>query len=203
MLDLRLRPAKDRVLEPLARWLARHVGPGPVTAASLILTLVAASLAAAGEPLPALAAWLGGRLLDGLDGAVARRRGTASDLGGYLDMLADTVGYAAVPIGVAAGVHEPTTWIALSALLGTFFVNAISWSYLAAVLEKRGAGASVTGESTAITMPPALIEGTETIVLFSLFVALPQWAAWLFAVMASLVAVNVVQRAAWARRNLG
>lgn len=203
MLDLRLRPAKDRVLEPVAERLSRHVGPVAVTAASLGVTLVAAGLAATGRPLLALAAWLAGRLLDGLDGPVARRRGTASDLGGYLDMLADTIGYAAVPLGVAAGVDEPITWIAVSVLLGAFFVNAISWSYLAAVLEKRGAGASLTGEATTITMPPALIEGTETIVLFGLFVALPQWAAWLFAVMAALVAVNVVQRVAWARRNVG
>lgn len=202
MLDLRLRPTKDRLLEPAAEALARHVAPLVLTAASLVVTLGAAGLAAVGLPLPALAAWLGGRLLDGLDGPVARRRGEASDLGGYLDMLADTVGYAAVPIGVAVGVDERATWIAVAVLLGVFFVNAISGTYLAAVLEKRGAGASATGEATTITMPPALVEGTETIVLFSLFVALPQWASWLFALMAALVAVNVVQRVAWARRNL-
>lgn len=202
MLDLRLRPAKDRLLEPAARLLATHVGPLAITAASLGVSLAAAGLAAAGQPLAALGAWLGGRLLDGLDGPVARRRGEASDLGGYLDMLADTVGYAAVPIGVALGVDDRTTWIAVGVLLGMFFVNAISWSYLAAVLEKRGAGASTAGESTTITMPPALVEGTETIVVFSLFVALPQWASWTFALMAALVAVNVVQRLVWARGNL-
>lgn len=118
-------------------------------------------------------------------------------------MVADTIGYAAVPIGVALGIDEPSAWIAVSVLLGTFFVNAISWSYLSAVLEKNGTGAAATGERTTITMPPALIEGTETIVLFSLFIAFPQWATWLFAVMAALVTVNVVQRLAWARRNLG
>lgn len=202
MWDLRLRPAKDRLLEPAAGVLARHVGPAAVTAASLAVTLAAAGLAAAGEPRAALAAWLGGRLLDGLDGPVARRRGEASDLGGYLDMLADTIGYAAVPIGVAAGVDQRTTWSAVAVLLGLFFVNTISWSYLAAVLEKRGAGVATTGEATTITMPPALIEGTETIVLFGLFVAVPRWASWTFALMAALVAVNVVQRVAWARRNL-
>jgi phosphatidylglycerophosphate synthase len=202
MLDLRLRPAKDRLLAPLSTALARHAGPGAIPAASLTVTLAAAGLAAVGQPLWALAAWLGGRLLDGLDGPVARRRGEASDLGGYRDMLADTVGYAAVPLGVAAGVDRRTAWSAVAVLLGLFFVNAISWSYLAAVLEKRGAGAATTGEATTITMPPALVEGTETVVLFSLFVALPQWASWIFVLMAALVAVNVVQRLAWARRNL-
>jgi phosphatidylglycerophosphate synthase len=202
MLDLRLRPLKERVLEPTAAVLARRVSANALTGIALAVTLGAAALAAAGRPIAALAGWLLGRLLDGLDGPVARHRGAASDFGGYLDMVADTIGYAAVPIGVALGVDDRSTWIAVAVLLGMFFVNTISWSYLAAVLEKNGAGAAATGEMTTITMPPALVEGTETIVLFSLFIAFPQWSTWLFAAMAALVAVNVVQRMVWARRHL-
>jgi phosphatidylglycerophosphate synthase len=203
VLDLRLRPSKDRVLEPIAAVLARRVSANAITGVALAVTLGSAVLAATGRPLAALAAWLLGRALDGLDGPVARRRGDATDLGGYLDMVADTIGYAAVPLGVALGVDERSTWIAVAVLQGTFFVNTISWTYLAAVLEKRGAGASSTGEVTSITMPPALIEGTETIVAFSLFLALPQHATWLFVAMAALVSVNVLQRLAWARHHLG
>lgn len=202
MLDLRLRPLKERFLEPVAARLARRVGANAVTAAALVITLGAATLAATGQPIAAVVAWLFGRLLDGLDGPIARHRGAASDFGGYLDMVADTIGYTAVPIGVALGIDERTTWIAVAVLLGMFFINTISWSYLSAVLEKRGAGASATGELTTITMPPALVEGTETIVLFSLFLAFPQWAAWLFTAMAAMVAVNVAQRLAWAQRHL-
>jgi phosphatidylglycerophosphate synthase len=202
VLDLRLRPLKERLVEPIAAHLARHVSANALTTSSLLVTLGAAALAASSQPIAALGAWLVGRTLDGLDGPVARHRGAASDVGGYLDMVADTIGYAAVPIGVAFGVDDRTTWIAASVLLGTFFVNTISWSYLAAVLEKRGAGASSTGEMTSITMPPALIEGTETIVIFGLFLALPQWAAWIFGAMAIGVAINVVQRLVWAGRAL-
>lgn len=202
MFDLGLRPLKERLLEPTAQRLARHLSANVVTAIALAVTLGAAVLAAVGQPIAALLAWLAGRVLDGLDGPVARTRGEASDFGGYLDMLADTIGYAAVPIGVAVGVDERSAWIAVSVMLGTFFVNAISWSYLSAVLEKHGAGASATGELTTITMPQALIEGTETIVLFSLFITLPQWSTLLFWVMAALVAVNVGQRITWAHHHL-
>ena len=202
MLDLRLRPLKEHFLEPVAARLAPRVSANTLTGVALVVTLGAAVLAAAGQPMAAVVAWLLGRLLDGLDGPVARHRGAASDFGGYLDMLADTIGYAAVPIGVAAGIDERSAWIAVSVLLGAFFINTISWSYLSAVLEKRGAGASATGEMTTITMPPALVEGTETIVIFSLFIAFPQWSAGLFVAMAAMVAVNIVQRLAWARQNL-
>ena len=202
MFDLRLRPIKDRLLGRPAIALSRHVDANALTAMALGVTLGAAVLAATRIPIAALAAWLAGRMFDGLDGPVARHRGTATDFGGYLDTVADTIGYAAIPVGVAIGTDKHATWIAAAVLLGAFFINAISWSYLAAVLEKNGSGASATGEMTTITMPPALIEGAETIVLFSLFIAFPQSAMWLFAVMAALVGVNIIQRIAWARRQL-
>jgi len=202
MLDLRLRVVKELALEPTARVLAQWVGPTTLTVASLVTALATAGLAWADLRWAALGSWLLSRLLDGLDGPVARARNQATDFGGYLDIVGDTVGYAVIPIGVALGVDQRSTWIALGALLAAFFVNAISWTYLAAVLEKRGEGASTTGEMTTVTMRPALIEGTETIVAFSLFVAFPTLATWWFAAMAALVAVNVVQRLVWARGAL-
>lgn len=202
MLDLRLRATKERLVEPAAAGIARWVGPTALTIGSLGLAIACAGLSWTGRSWLALAAWLLSRLLDGLDGPVARARGQASDFGGYLDIVGDTVGYALVPLGVALGVDQRSTWIALGALLASFFVNSISWTYLAAVLEKHGRGASATGEMTSITMPPALIEGSETIVLFSLFVAFPGLATWWFAGMATLVAVNVVQRVVWAKGAL-
>ena len=51
-------------------------------------------------------------------------------------------------------------------------------------------------------MPAALIEGTETIVLFTIALALPQHADITFAVMAAGVAIGVTQRAVAARRLL-
>jgi len=202
MLDLQLRVVKERALEPAAQVLARWVGPTALTVGSLATALATAGLSWADLRWFALGAWLLSRLLDGLDGPVARARNQATDFGGYLDIVGDTIGYAVVPLGVALGVDQRSTWIALGALLAAFFVNSISWTYLAAVLEKRGQGAATTGEMTTVTMRPALIEGTETILLFSLFVAFPAHATWWFAAMAALVAVNVVQRLIWARGAL-
>lgn len=203
MLDLRLRPAKDRALEPVTRILAPRVGANALTAVSLALALAAAASAWAAWPLVAVGCWGASRLVDGLDGPVARARGEASDLGGYLDMTADTIGYALIPVGVALGVDDRAGWVATTVLLAVLFVNAISWSYLAAVLEKRALGASHRGEMTSVTMPGGLIEGTETIALYTLLLAVPAWATAVAAIMAALVAVNVAQRVRWATRVLG
>ena len=76
----------------------------------------------------------------------------------------------------------------MAVLLATFYVNAVSWTYLSALLEKRSAGASRTGELTSIAMPPALVEGAETLVLFTLALLVPRDAPQVFAVMAVAVA---------------
>lgn len=204
VIDHRLRAVKDRVLGPMARRLAAmRVGAGWLTAAGMAASVASGVLAWRGLPWWALAAFVLGRLLDGLDGAVARRAATASDLGGYLDQLADTVGYAAVPIGLAAGDGSTGAWAACAVLLATFFVNIVSWAYLAALAEKRGAGVAAQGVSTSIVMPTGLVEGTETIVLYGLMLAAPGWfVGWAWS-MAVLVAFTVVQRVAWAVRHLG
>ncbi len=86
--------------------------------------------------------------------------------------------------------------------MGTYFVNAASWMYLAAILEKRSAGAQSRGELTTVAMPSGLIEGTETIVFFSLFLICAEWLLALMNLMAVLVAFNIVQRMYWAHAHL-
>jgi len=170
------------------------VSPVALSVGAALLSLAAAGAAWAGQPVAAVAAWLGGRVLDGLDGAVARRRGEATDLGGYLDIVLDTIGYAAIPLGLAAHADEQAVWIAAAVLLASFYVNSVSWAYLAALLEKRDVGAAAQGEITSVTMPRGLVEGAETIVLFTVMLAVPATVPALFWVMAAAVGLGAVVR---------
>ncbi len=199
MLDTPLRPTKDRLLDPLARGPVRRVPPAAISLGSLVLAVGAAVAAWQGAPAAAVALWLTSRIADGLDGAVARRNGVASDRGGLVDIVADTIGYAVIPIGIAAGIDDRTTWIVVAVLLATFYVNAVSWTYLAALLEKRGAGAAAAGAPTSTVMPRGLVEGTETIVFFAIALAWPAAAPVTLALMAIAVAATVVERLWWAR----
>ena len=202
MLDRSLRVPKDRILTAVAATLPQWFGPGAVTAVALVVGLASAAFAGLGWTVVAVGAWLLNRLLDGVDGPLARARGVASDRGGYLDMMADTVVYAAVPIGIAVHRDDPTVWWCTAMLLASFYVNTMSWTYLAAIAEKRAAGAVANGETTSVHMPGGLVEGTETIVLFTVMLAVPRAAVPLFLVMAGLVAITVGQRLWWAARNL-
>lgn len=202
MLDLHLRATKDRVLAPLAARLGTRVSPMVLSILGAVLCVGAGLVAWQQFPLISVVCWLSGRLLDGLDGLVARRRGTASDFGGIADFLLDTIGYAAVPVGLAAGAADVTSWTIVALLLATFYINSVSLLMLSAVLEKRAAGARQRGETTTVAMPSALIEGTETIILFTVALAVPQWANAVFVVMAIGVVIGIVQRTVVARRLL-
>lgn len=201
MIDARLRTSVSRALAPLAARASR-VHPVLISVFGALVGLSAAAFVAIGAHWIALGCWLANRILDGIDGAVARRSGRASDLGGYLDMLLDTIVYSAIPIGIAVFVAEPHTWALCAGLLAAFYINITSWTYLAALLEKRGRGAATTGEQTSVTMPGGLVEGAETIALFAICLAFPQFASWGFALMIVAVAITIAQRVLWAKRHL-
>ena len=201
MFDHLLRGLKDRLLTPLAT-LLRGVPPNVLSLIALLLGLGAAVAAATGAWVAGLALWLANRVTDGLDGTVARVAGRQTDFGGYLDILLDFIVYAAIPLGFALQSTDRLVLVLAVALEGVFFVNACSWMYLSAVLEKRASGARATGELTTVTMPPALVAGFETVVFFALFYLFPLKLPLLFGLMTTLVGLNVVQRLVWARRVL-
>ena len=194
MLDLWLRPLKDRALEPFARRLGGRIHPHVISVVGVLTGLTAAFLAAQTEYRAALLCWIANRALDGLDGVVSRLDGRQSDFGGYLDIVFDYIVYAAIPIGLVAGTPSPEAYGAGLILLASFLINAASWMYLAAILERRNLGASATGERTTITMPRGLIAGSETIVFYALFLVFPQRFPLLFDVMAGLVFLTIIQR---------
>lgn len=78
----------DRVTRPLA---GRGIPPSRVTAAGVVVAALVPLLAWAGDgwPLAATGCVVLAGLLDGIDGALARRDGTATAWGSVLDELAD------------------------------------------------------------------------------------------------------------------
>lgn len=200
MRDYALRKQKDRLLTPLAEsWLAL-VHPNVISWIALVFGLAAAWAVWQQWYSLALVLWIINRVLDGLDGLVARIHHKQSDFGGYLDLLLDFIVYLAIPLAFVAAAPVSLNLWALAALLSSFVLNLLSWSVLSAILEKRLAGSP--GRMTSITMPPGLIEGAETIVFYSLFFLLPAYIGPLFMLMAVLVFATAIQRVWWAHRTL-
>jgi phosphatidylglycerophosphate synthase len=201
MFDDIFRKTKDRLFAPLAR-LVRGVHPNWVTLAALMVALGAAWLAFQQVTLGAALIWLVSRILDGLDGTVARLNNLQSDFGGYLDIMCDFVAYAVIPIAVVMAWPSAENWLSVAFLLATFYVNAASWMYLSSLLEKRAVGAAQRGEVTSVTMPGGVVGGTETVAFYTIFLLFPAWLSLLFWGFGGLVILTIGQRLWWAWRNL-
>lgn len=199
MFDEQMRRGKERLLGPLARPLY-FLAPWHLSLISLGMG-VASAIALAGQAYGlGFILWFLNRLFDGLDGTLARSQGQKSDFGGYLDILIDFVVYALIPIGLVLGQPSEAAWLSLAVMLSVFYVNAASWMYLAAILEKRQH--SQTGQMTSVTMPTGLIGGTETIILYTFFMLFPSLFVPLFYLMTFLVVITIAQRIQWAYHHL-
>lgn len=99
MLDSHLHPRLKPLLNAVAGALDRPgISPDGLTLLGFAIGVLALPFLALGWYSAALVAILLNRLLDGLDGALARRRGL-TDAGGFLDIALDFLFYALVPFG--------------------------------------------------------------------------------------------------------
>jgi len=198
MFDARLRPLIDPPLNAVGRAIAaRGVSANLLTLVGLAFGLgaaVAIGLGAFGWGLMLIVV---NRLLDGLDGAVARAGGP-SEFGGYLDIVADFAFYVSVPVGFgfAAGENLPYALV----LVATFVFTGISFLAFAAIAARRGDAMPAPG-GKAFIYSSGIAEGGETIVAFLSMCILP----WAFPVIASgfaiLCILTVVQRSWLAARS--
>jgi phosphatidylglycerophosphate synthase len=200
MFDQILRIPKERILEPLARGPLKNIDPNVITISACAVSICAGLAAWQGQNGLALGLWYLNRFLDGLDGTVARVNHKQSDFGGYLDIVLDMVAYVAIPLGLAFALNRLDVFIALTLLFAIFYINSAAWMMLAANLEKHKNGSQAKGELTAVTMPTAIIEGAEAVIIYSLFLLFPAWLPFLFYLLAVLVLLSAVLQVSWAYR---
>lgn len=204
MLDRSARAALAPLLERFARGLAdRGVTPMQLTVGGLLVGAVSVVAAGRGLWLVALGLWLVNRLLDGLDGPVARVSGRASVLGGFADIVADFVMYGAFAAACAVG--QPDARLSALVLLVTYYVNGAAFLALDGIAAREGIDleAHTDGSDRTFSFVTSLTEGTETVVAHGVFCLFPSLMPWSMAVFAAMVAISAVQRVLLARRVLG
>lgn len=184
MLDPILRRWVNPSLNRTGAWLARRGAPAnTISMVGLAIGLLAVPLLAHGSYAGALLVILLNRLIDGLDGAIARQ-GASTLFGGYLDIVCDMAFYAAVPVGFALASPDNALWAAL--LLASFVCTASSFLGRAVMAAHRGeADPGVRGRKS-FFHAAGIIEGTETILAFVLFCLFPSAFPWLAGLLAGL-----------------
>jgi phosphatidylglycerophosphate synthase len=184
MLDPLLRRWIDPSLNRAGAWLAqRGMSANAVSVAGLGVGLTTIPLLAWEHYEFALVVILLNRLIDGLDGAIARSKGT-TPFGGYLDIMCDMGFYAAVPLGFALARPDNALWAAL--LLASFVCTASSFLGRAVLAAQRGEPDDGARGRKSFFHAAGIVEGTETIIAFVLFCLVPQAFPWLAGVFAGL-----------------
>jgi phosphatidylglycerophosphate synthase len=172
MFDAQLRPLIDRLLNPIGRGLvALGMTANQMTMIGAAFGLIAAGCVAAGQFYPALWFVIANRVIDGLDGAVARAS-RSSDFGGYLDIVSDFIFYSAIPLAFA--VARPETALAAAFLIFSFIGTATSFLGFAILAEKHQVTTQIRGKK-AFYYLGGLTEGTETILLFLAMLVWPDY----------------------------
>jgi phosphatidylglycerophosphate synthase len=140
------------------------------------------------------------RLLDGLDGAVARLT-QPTDRGAFLDIALDFLFYASIPLGFAWA-NPSDNALAAATLLAAFFGTGVSFLAFAVLAERRGLKSSAY-PSKGFFYLGGLTEASETLLVFALMCLWPAAFATLAYIFAALCVVTTVARLAAGWRGLG
>ena len=201
MLDERIQRQLKPVMVRLAR-AAVSLGwrADAITWTGFALGMAAAAAIATGHYLAGLALLLVSRLLDGLDGAVARVT-HPTDRGGFLDISLDFLFYAAIPLAFAVA-NPLQNALPAAVLLASFIGTGSSFLAFAIAAEKRGLKSLALPDKSFYFLG-GLTEATETITCFALMCLWPSAFPWLAYGFAVLCGITIAFRIGWGWVQLG
>ena len=192
----RLRPGLDAGAGMLVR---AGVGADAISWTGFALGLGAAFCIAQQAFVAGLVMLLLSRLLDGLDGAVARLT-QPTDRGAFLDITLDFLFYASIPLAFAWA-DPGRNALPAATLLAAFVGTGSSFLAFAVLAERRGL-TSVVYPSKGLYYLGGLTEATETLLAFAAMCLWPaMFPVWAY-VFTGLCGLTVIFRLWWGWRSL-
>lgn len=182
---------------PVARLARSGISPDALTWTGFGVALVAAWLVARGQPLAGITVWLVSRIIDGMDGLLARHANRATLYGGYLDITLDMGAYSAMAVGFAWSMPEHQ-WRWGLVLVG--YVLAITTTLALSSLAERAD--RQLGGNRSLQFTPGLAEAGETTAVYVALAVLPAFARWILDLWIVLLALTAIQRTVLAKRLL-
>jgi len=200
MFDVALRRFVDPALNRIAAGVVdARISANMLTISGAGLALAAAFFITQSNFAAALGFILLNRIVDGLDGAVARIKGP-TEFGGYLDTICDYIFYLSIP--VAFGLMDQFNQIPALLLVASFTLTAVSFLAFAAIAARQVSDDGAHGPK-AFIYSTGLMEGAETIAFFALFCLFPGFFPTLAIIFAALCLLTVLQRFILAAKSFG
>mgnify|MGYP006195356587 CR=1 FL=1 len=195
MLDRLVQQALRPVMTQAARGLVRlGVGADAISVTGFAIGMAAAGAIAAQHYLAGLALLLLSRLMDGLDGAVARAT-RPTDRGGFLDITLDFLFYASIPLAFALA-DPGQNALPAAVLLASFIGTGSSFLAFAIVAAQRGLQ-SHDFPDKGFYFLGGLTEATETLAAFIAMCLWPAWFPQIACGFAALCAITTALRIVW------
>lgn len=186
-----IRPAVERMAGLLVR---AGASAQAITLTGFAMGMAAALLIAQAHYGLGLLLILLSRLMDALDGAVARHT-QATDAGGFLDITLDFIFYASIPL--AFGFANPLqNALPAATLLFGFMGTSASFLAFAALAAKRGLQ-DLNFPDKSLYFLGGLTEATETLACFATMCLWPEHFAVLAYGFAALCALTTLSRIRW------
>jgi phosphatidylglycerophosphate synthase len=182
------QPLVDRIAAVLAR---RGNTADEISVTGFGFGVIAVMMIGSGHVLAAIVPLLINRLLDGVDGALARLS-EPTDRGAFLDITLDFLFYAGVPLAFAFCDPANNAFPA-AVLLASFIGTGVTFLAFAIMAEKRGEK-SAAYPSKAFYYLGGLAEGFETVVCFVAMCLWPQHFATIAYIYAAMCCVTTFTR---------
>ncbi len=111
--------------------------------------------------------------------------------------MVDFTFYGLIPLAVTTAYPSELARQLAVLLEATFFVNAAGLFFLSALIEKNQSAQlhyskTVKKEVTTLKMPPALMEGTESLTLFALILLFSEYQIYLYSVFIVGVTITIL-----------
>ncbi|WP_439112748.1 CDP-alcohol phosphatidyltransferase family protein [Hydrogenophaga sp.] len=201
MLDRAIQTAIKPVLNRVAQGLVRlGVGADAVTLTGFVIGMAAAVAIALQAYVLGLVLLLTSRLMDGLDGAVARAT-QPTDRGGFLDITLDFLFYAAIPLAFAVA-NPAQNALPAAVLLAAFIGTGSSFLAFAVIAEKHQV-ASTAFPDKSFYFLGGLTEATETIAAFAAMCLWPAAFPLIAYGFAVLCGITIAMRIVWGWQRFG
>jgi len=195
VLDSAIQQVLKPVLNRIARGLVRAgIGANALTFIGFAIGMAAAVAIVFQHFMAGLVLLLLSRLMDGLDGAVARLT-HPTDRGGFLDITLDFLFYASIPLAFALA-NPAQNALPAAVLLASFMGTASSFLAFAIVAAQRGLASTALPDKSFYFLG-GLTEATETIAAFVAMCLWPQWFAPIAYGFAALCAITTALRIGW------
>lgn len=201
MLDRAIQSAIKPLLTRAARQLvAAGIGADAITVTGFVVGMAAAVAIAFQAYLLGLALLLASRLMDGLDGAVARAT-KPTDRGGFLDITLDFLFYASIPLAFAFASPAHNA-LPAAVLLAAFIGTGSSFLAFAIVAAKHRLDSTAFPDKSFYFLG-GLTEATETLIAFAAMCLWPAAFPLIAYGFAVLCAITIAMRIGWGWQRFG